>query len=117
MINKKIQFLITIMLKDFEAKLYLKEYDTYSADYTKINNNEKVQYILNKENIKDKEIIDQIEPFINEIDKMKAPKKHKKKKIKKMKNYNIRKGDWQCKYCYNINFFMFFHFGIFYYII
>ena len=29
---------------------------------------------------------------------------NKKKKIKKMKNYNIRKGDWQCKYCFNINF-------------
>ena len=29
---------------------------------------------------------------------------NKKKKIKKMKNYNIRKGDWQCKNCNNINF-------------
>ena len=29
---------------------------------------------------------------------------NKKIKIKKMKNYNIKKGDWQCKHCYNINF-------------
>ena len=31
-------------------------------------------------------------------------RKKKKKKLPKMKNYNIKKGDWQCKYCFNINF-------------
>ena len=32
-------------------------------------------------------------------------KKHKKrKKINKLKNYNIRKGDWLCPNCNNINF-------------
>ncbi len=30
--------------------------------------------------------------------------KKKKKKINKLKNYNIRKGDWLCPKCNNINF-------------
>ena len=92
------------MFKYFETKLFIKEYDNYSTDYIKINDNGKEEQNLNRENANDKEIIAQIEPFIYEIDNMKAPKKHKKKKIKKIKNYNIRKGDWQCQYCYNINF-------------
>ena len=92
------------MFRHFETKLFIKEYDNYSANYIKINDNEKEEQNLNKEKANDKEIIEQIEPFIYEIDNMKAPNKYKKKKIKKMKNYNIRKGDWQCKYCYNINF-------------
>ena len=29
---------------------------------------------------------------------------NKKKKINKLKNYNIRKGDWLCNFCNNINF-------------
>ena len=34
----------------------------------------------------------------------KTNKKKKKKKIKKLKSYNIRKGDWLCPKCNNINF-------------
>lgn len=62
-----------------------------------------------------------INPLINEIynieeteqkknkeyilnDEINEKIKNKKRKIKKMKNYNIRKGDWQCNNCNNINF-------------
>ena len=34
----------------------------------------------------------------------KNKKKKKKKKINKLKNYNIRKGDWLCNDCNNLNF-------------
>ena len=57
-------------------------------------------YLEDKENIEEpKSVIDKIE-FFNVMNNT----HYKKRKIKKMKNYNIRKGDWQCKYCYNINF-------------
>ena len=92
------------MFKYFDSKLYLKEYDNYSLNDIKTNDNEKKQPTLNKEDTNDKTIIDQIEPLLNEIDNIDVSNQFKKKKIKKMKNYNIRKGDWQCKYCYNNNF-------------
>ena len=111
------------MLKYFDAKLFITDNVKYSADDIKINENEdnNEQNNLNKTDPNDKNIIEGIEPFINEIDNMEPPKgmennelisnnkmksnnKNKKKKIKKMKKYNIRKGDWQCKYCNNINF-------------
>ena len=91
------------MSKIFESKLY-KEYENYSNDNIATNDNEKEQQTLNKEDTNDKIIIDQIEPFLYEVDNIDTPNKNKKKKIKKMKNYNKRKGDWQCKYCFNINF-------------
>ena len=111
------------MLKYFDAKLFITDNDKYSADDIKINENvdNNEQNNLNKTDPNDKNIIEGIEPLINEIDNMEPPKgfennelisnnkmknnnKNKKKKIKKMKKYNIRKGDWQCKYCNNINF-------------
>ena len=111
------------MQKYFGAKLFITDDDKYSSDNLKINENEDYneQQNLNKDDANDKAILDKIEPFINEIDNMEPPKyfesnkyisndkktnniKTKKKKIKKMKNYNIRKGDWQCKNCNNINF-------------
>ena len=111
------------MLKDFCAKLFITDNDKYSADDIYINGNEdnNEQNNLNKTDPNDKIILEGIEPFINEIDnieppnyfenneftssnKIKSNNKNKKRKIKKMKNYNIRKGDWQCKYCFNINF-------------
>ena len=92
------------MFKIFESKLYLKEYENYPDDDISANDNKKEQQSLNKEDTNDKIIIDRIEPFLNEVDNIDTPNQFKKKKIKKMKNYNIRKGDWQCKYCFNINF-------------
>ena len=92
------------MFKYFGSKLYLKEYDNYFPNDIETNDNEKKQQTLNKEDTNDKTIIDQIEPLLYEIDNIDASNQFKKKKIKKMKNYNIRKGDWQCKYCFNINF-------------
>ena len=88
----------------FESKLYSYEYGNYFPNDIETNDNEKKQQTLNKEDTNDKTIIDQIEPLLNEIDNIDVSNQFKKKKIKKMKNYNIRKGDWQCKYCYNINF-------------
>ena len=111
------------MQKYFGAKLFITDDSKYSSENLKINENEDYneQQNLNKDDANDKAILDKIEPFINEIDNMEPPKyiesnkyisndkktnniKTKKKKIKKMKNYNIRKGDWQCKNCNNINF-------------
>ena len=111
------------MFKDFCAKLFITDNDKYSADDININENEdnNEQNNLNKTDPNDKIILEGIEPFINEIDnieppnyfenneftsnnKIKSYNKNKKRKIKKMKNYNIRKGDWQCKCCFNINF-------------
>ena len=111
------------MQKYFCSKLFITNVDKYTSENLKINENEydNEQQNLNKDDANDKAILDRIEPFINEIDNMEPPKyfesneyisndkknnniHNKKKKIKKMKNYNIRKGDWQCKYCININF-------------
>ena len=111
------------MQKYFGAKLFITDDDKYSSDNLKINEKEddNEQQNLNKDDANDKAVLDRIEPFINEIDNMEPPNyfeineyisynklksnnKNKKKKIKKMKNYNKRKGDWQCKYCFNINF-------------
>ena len=92
------------MFKIFESKLYIKEYENYSNDDIATDDNEKEQQSLNKEDSNDKIIIDQIEPFLNDVDNIDSHNQFKKKKIKKMKHYNIRKGDWQCKYCFNINF-------------
>ena len=36
--------------------------------------------------------------------KNKKHKNKKKKNINKLKNYNIRKGDWLCQFCNNLNF-------------
>ena len=91
----------------FNSKLFSK-YENHFVDNIAINDEEKDQQNLTIKDINDKTIIDQIEPFVNEIDNIKQNNngntKFKKRKIKKMKNYNIRKGDWQCKYCHNINF-------------
>ena len=92
------------MFKIFESKLYIKEYENYSNDDIATDDNEKEQQSLNKEDSNDKIIIDQIEPFLNDVDNIDSHNQFKKKKIKKLKNYNIRKGDWQCKNCFNINF-------------
>ena len=40
----------------------------------------------------------------NNYNYRKNKRNNNKKKIKKMKNYNIKKGDWQCINCLNINF-------------
>ena len=95
-------------LEHFNSKLYPKENDIYPYDCVEINGRRKKEQILNEKNINDRAIMKQVEHLINEIDNLKDPSnsniQQKKKKIKKMKNYNIRKGDWQCKHCYNINF-------------
>ena len=74
----------------FGSKLYSKENGIYPDDCVEINNNAKEEQILNKKNIKDKEILEQVESLINEIDNIKDPNntniKHKKNKIKKMKS-------------------------------
>ena len=111
------------MQKYFWEPLFITDYDIYSSENIKINKSEddNEEQNLNEDDVNDKAILDRIEPFINEIDNMEPPKyfesnkyisndkknnniHNKKKKIKKMKNYNIRKGDWQCKNCNNINF-------------
>ena len=111
------------MQKYFWEPLLITDYDIYSSENIKINESEddNEEQNLNEDDVNDKAVLDRIEPFINEIDNMEPPKyfeineyisndkktnniKNKKKKIKKMKNYNIRKGDWQCKNCNNINF-------------
>ena len=111
------------MQKYLWETLFITDYDIYSSENIKINKSEddNEEQNLNKDDVNDKAVLDRIEPFINEIDNMEPPKyfeineyisndkknnniNNKKKKIKKMKNYNIRKGDWQCKYCFNINF-------------
>ena len=83
-------------------------YVDHSSDNIEINDKEKEQQNLDIKDINNKIIIDQIEPFIKVTDDIKqnnnAKINNKKRKIKKMKNYNIRKGDWQCKHCFNINF-------------
>ena len=83
------------MFKYFGSKLYLKEYDNYFPNDIETNDNEKKQQTLNEEDTNDKTIINQIEPLLYEIDNIDVHNQFKKKKIKKMKTYNIKKGDWQ----------------------
>ena len=80
----------------------------------KIGNNiyEKAQQDLKEQDIDNNLIIDIIKPFLDDKDVLQSPYlyinngkiKNKKKKKQKMKSYNIRKGDWQCEHCKNINF-------------
>ena len=74
---------------------------------------EKEQQYLKEHDIENTLINDIIKSLLDEMDNLESPYqyinnnniiKNKKKKIKKMKSYNIRKGDWQCNYCHNINF-------------
>ena len=97
------------MFRYFESKLYLNEYDNYFPNDIETNDNEKKQQTLNEEDTNDKAIINQIEPLLYEIDNIDVyyqfeKKNIKKMKIKKMKTHNIKRGNWQCKYCYNINY-------------
>ena len=108
------------MLQHFNRQLFFTDYNDIYSDNIEINKYE-VENDLNKEDNNDKNILEKMEPLLNEIDNIEEPKpfeyneyipnnrikrnnKNKKKKNKKMKNYNIRKGDWQCQYCKNINF-------------
>ena len=61
-------------------------------DKNKIESN---KYELSQQDLKEQDIDNTL---VNDIIN------NKKRKIKKMKNYNKRKGDWQCKNCGNINF-------------
>ncbi len=90
-------------------------------DKNKIESN---KYEMSQQDLKEQDIDnvlvnDIITPFLKELDNLESPYKYinkklimndndiinnKKRKIKKMKNYNKRKGDWQCKNCGNINF-------------
>ena len=65
----------------------LKDSEFFNIDF--FNNNEKVNSIKEEKN--------NINEKINKKGK-------KKKKINKLKNYNIKKGDWLCPKCNNINF-------------
>ena len=52
----------------------------------------------------------EIQPHLSDIDIIESQidnnrrNNYKKRKIPKMKIYNYKKGDWQCQYCFNINF-------------
>ena len=83
---------------------YIPNYDNYSQNNIGINEKEQIE--LNKEDPNDKICLDIIDSFLEEINNIEYTENNikKKRKIKKMKNYNIRKGDWQCKNCKNINF-------------
>ena len=67
--------------------------DLYNIDF--IND-----YLLNDE----KANINSVKEEKNYINEKKNKKRKKKKKINKLKNYNIKKGDWLCPKCNNLNF-------------
>ena len=102
------------MFKYFNSKLYGNNYDQYID-----NNEQEINDFQNPDDrVLDDNIIKQLESFLDLKDneesfnskiifynsRINKTKNNKKRKIKKMKNYNIKKGDWQCKNCYNINF-------------
>ena len=108
------------MFKFFNNKLYG---DNYYDDFE--------DYIIEENDNEDKDKVDKIyndiknnvEALLDDEDDMgpcetlfeknyyynkgrnfKKGNTNKKIKKQKMKKYNIKKGDWQCKYCNNINF-------------
>ena len=106
------------MFKLFNNKLYYEDY--YYYDYEddgmeenfyedkddKIYNNIKknVESLLDdNDEIKSFQVLVGKIFYYNERNRKKV-NTNKKLKKQKMKKYNIKKGDWQCKHCYNINF-------------
>ena len=107
----------------FNNKLFDKDYDLYN-NFESNEGNENQNQNNEKDAVKDDFMKKQIEACIDCENHTKnyaslinkgccynirnkniySNKDIKLKKIKKMKNYNIKKGDWQCKYCFNINF-------------
>ena len=99
-----------MLFKYFENRLYY-DNDAYSAinvsEENDIENSDKDDIIYkNLEKELETLIFDNSSPSIieNKCNYQKNKRNHNKKRIKKMKNYNIKKGDWQCMNCFNINF-------------
>ena len=108
------------MLQYFNYKLYEGNYyfNSFEDDITEENCGED----LDKKDIIYKDIMKDIETLLDDKNDLEPAESlvirkknynnirnnkrnnNKKAKIKKMKNYNIKKGDWQCKHCFNINF-------------
>ena len=109
------------MFQDFNCQLF--DYSKYEYDDSNIQkekeylNTDKEETVFDEHNL-----IKLIEPYLDNDDNIefnkyipdkksdynsknkKVRNNNKKRKIPKMKNYNYKKGDWQCKECFNINF-------------
>ena len=105
--------------KLFNSKLYW--FDNYQNEDNIMTEEFKQLHFRQEENIVDNIfIISQIESLLDEKNKIDSSVctvdntnhfickryncKNKKRKKPKMKKYNYKKGDWQCKNCFNINF-------------